>query len=316
MLADVLMFNMQPRASKYQYREAFKIDSNLAIYAVALVFLAVLASLWAFFNNVEQNNKGLWFKLGFAGSSALAAVFCLFTLYKTTDDIDFVNSVVEKISDNTGILKETVRKKKLEREQIQIADTKVKESITKIVEREIDSIPDSLIVEVDTVKSKEEPVKKSFASIVSGGSKANIKKPIEEVVEEEPERKSAFASMVGGDGNKSSFPSGSTNDRNSSSRKTLFVKIIGTQSVSNNSSINLRLVDQIEIKGRRYPANHVFKATVIRMNNNVQVKFNINGLNGYLVDEGNNDKLSRKAYRLNKDELILSSSEKIKGFII
>lgn len=316
MLADLLLFNMQPKASKHQYRETFKVDSNIAVWGALLVFVSVITSLWVLFNLLEQRTSKIGRKITFASLTAIGAVFCLVTVFKTTD-IQPVNSLFKAISETTGVLKSTVERKEREVIESQVADKKIAEVRSNIVKQiteaqvEIDSLP----VEVETLLPDKEKI--SFTTVKVNPDVEQRSKKEEDLPEEEKPTKSAFSTIVGGN-NSSGFPGGSSKNTSgfSNSKKEIYVKIHGTQSASNNSSIKLRLAKAVTINGESYPENHVFSGTILLQDNGVQVKFNINGTQGYLVNEENKDELSRTAYSMKNDQLIVSSSAELKAFII
>jgi len=314
-ILDLFFFNMQPKASKHDYREGFAVNSEASAWLIVFVAIAIISVLWAFFNIMEQRTKGIGKKLLVASCSTVGSILLLIVVYKNTE-IEGLNKAMKVVADNTGILKNTVEEKEKKIEEVKKVKKVVeeKESEMKDYVAEVDSlIQIDFDLDLTLEESEKEKEEEAFASLKLSENSDNLNKRAEKKVKkkaEQPKEESEaniFSSIQGESDNFES--SASSNDFFSSNDKSeIYLKLHGTQKVDHDSPVRLRLAKDVMINGKRFKKDHVFQGRIVLENGAIKINFELAGKKGVVVDESNKKHLSENAYKVQNQEYIISSS--------
>ena len=318
-ILDLFVFNMQPKVGTYDYRNSFEVNSEASAWLILVLIIAILSVLWAFFNVLEQRTKGIGRKLLVAGCSTTGAVLLVIVVYKNTEIMD---GTVAAIAENTGMLTEVVKAKEERKIEVEKEIKKIAETKVQLIKESDFTEEDTLTVELkeEVVEEDVKPVKKAeelFATISSSDYKPkeeNEKKISEEKKSEEAEEENDIFSSIGGGGSTESFRRESGNSY-SESKSTIYVKIHGTQSVSHDQKVRLRISEPVIISGKEIQKDFIFEGRVIIENSKVKITFTLNGKKGYIVNEYNENELSSTVYTLRENEYVLSSTKNQKALI-
>ncbi|MEM6734660.1 MAG: ElyC/SanA/YdcF family protein [Bacteroidota bacterium] len=291
-ILDLLFFNTMPKTEAFAYREDFTLGTNGSVGAVISLFIAVFASFWLLVRLLENRTKGILKLVTFSVVGIAGTILCAVSVYSNTE-IEFVDKIVESISANTGLLKETVETKKTKKEAIKTLEASIEQSKS---EESIQLARISTLVQsiVETANESDEVDSLTlFEDVITGDDLKNIElrpsmvgnqispptekesqndvmvnndidETIDEPAEEEKESKNKLLKSV--IRNKNLSASDEIKEKEPVI-KFISVKVHGTQILEHDKAIKFRLNESLTIKQANLNKNKVFQSRANIYNN-------------------------------------------------
>lgn len=284
-ILDLLFFNTMPKSSVHDYREGFKMNSNVSVLIVIFLFGGIFSSFWLLINILENRVQGIYYKIGVAVSMVVGTILLSVSVYKNTD-IEFVDNVVSSISEKTGILSDVVKKKEEKKKIVEKIEAEIefaslntsritndvntivkdiilsnksdevninldKDNLAPQIDNSVDK-PTKLTTSLMTGKKNKETSDKNL--LADKGSDELPEKKVESAEEKPEKKKSLLSSVIKSSSNSSSGTSISLDEN----YRYVPVKVHGTQVLNHEGQIQFRLDEDVVVKNMNLVKNKVF----------------------------------------------------------